>query len=172
VVIFAGTFNEVLFPALRLAYLVVPPTMVDRFAAAQSVSMRHAPLLDQAVLCDFITEGHFARHIRRMRELYAQRLAVFLESARSRLNGLLEIPSVEAGLQTVGWLAPGIHADRAAEEAGRRGVEVIPISRYAARRFRRRGLLLGFAAVDERELQRGVEHLARALEACRGLKSN
>jgi len=69
VVIFAGTFNEVLFPALRLAYLVVPPAMVDRFAAAQSLSMRHAPLLDQAVLCDFITEGHFARHIRRMREL-------------------------------------------------------------------------------------------------------
>ena len=92
VVIFAGTFNEVLFPALRLAYLVVPPTMVDRFAAAQSVTMRHAPLLDQAVLCDFITEGHFARHIRRMRELYAERLAVFLESSRSRLDGLLEIP--------------------------------------------------------------------------------
>ena len=165
VVIFAGTFNEVLFPALRLAYLVVPPTMVDRFAAAQSVSMRHAPLLDQAVLCDFITEGHFARHIRRMRELYAQRLAVFLESSRSRLDGLLEIPSVEAGLQTVGWLAPGIHADRAAEEAARHGVEVIPISRYATRGFRKQGLLLGFAAVDSRELRRGVEELARALEA-------
>ncbi len=58
VVIFAGTFNLVLFPALRLAYLVVPPAMVDRFAAAQSVTMRHAPLLDQTVLCDLITEGH------------------------------------------------------------------------------------------------------------------
>ncbi len=110
-VIFAGSFNEVLFPALRLGYLVVPPAMVDRFAAGQSVSMRHAPLLDQAVLCDFITEGHFARHIRRMRELYAERLAVLLESSRSRLAGLLEIPSVEAGLQTVGWLAPGIRAE-------------------------------------------------------------
>jgi GntR family transcriptional regulator/MocR family aminotransferase len=167
VVIFAGTFNEVLFPALRLAYLVVPPASVDRFAAAQSVSMRHAPLLDQAVLCDFITEGHFARHIRRMRELYAERLAVFLESSRSRLSGLLEIPSVEAGLQTVGWLAPGIRADRAAEDAAQRDVEVIPIGRYASRRFRRQGLLLGFAAVDARELRRGVEELARSLEACR-----
>src|SRR5207302_10149607 len=68
-VIFAGSFNDVLFPALRLAYLVVPSGMVDRFAAAQSISMRPAPLIDQAVLCDFITEGHFARHIRRMREL-------------------------------------------------------------------------------------------------------
>ncbi|HLB90678.1 MAG TPA: PLP-dependent aminotransferase family protein, partial [Terriglobales bacterium] len=99
-VIFAGSFNEVLFPALRLAYLIVPSGMVDRFAAAQSVSMRHAPLIDQAVLCDFITEGHFARHIRRMRELYAERLSVFLDCARRRLDGMLEVPDVEAGLQT------------------------------------------------------------------------
>ncbi len=166
VVIYAGTFNEVLFPALRLAYLVVPPGMVDRFAAAQAVSMRHAPLLDQAALCDFITEGHFARHIRRMRELYSERLAVFLEASRSRLGGLLEIPDIEAGLQTVGWLAPGIAADRAAEEAARREVEVIPLSRYSSRRFGRQGLLLGFAAVDARELRRGVEQLGRALETC------
>ena len=166
VVIFAGSFNEVLFPALRLGYLVVPPAMVDRFAAAESVSMRHAPLLDQAVLCDFITEGHFARHIRRMRELYAERLPVLLEASRSRLDGLLEIPSVEAGLQTVGWLAPGIGAERAAEEAARREVEVIPLSRYASRPLSRQGLLLGFAAVDKRELRRGVEELGKALEAC------
>ena len=166
-VIYAGTFNEVLFPALRLAYLVVPPGMVDRFAAAQSVSMRHAPLLDQAALCDFITEGHFARHIRRMRELYSERLSVFLESSRSRLAGLLEIPDVEAGLQTVGWLAQGISAKQAADEAAKHEVEVIPLSRYFSRvRSGRQGLLLGFAAVDTRELRRGVEQLARALQAC------
>ena len=172
VVIFAGSFNEVLFPALRLGYLVVPPSMVDRFAAGQSVSMRHAPLLDQAVLCDFITEGHFARHIRRMRELYAERLAVLLESARSRLAGLLEIPNVEAGLQTVGWLAPGIRSARAAEEAAKHDVEVIPLSRYSSRRREHNGLILGFAAVDSRELRRGVEHLARALERCRTPESS
>src|SRR5207302_597183 len=67
VVIFAGSFSAVLFPALRLGYLVVPPEMVDIFAAAESVTTHHPPLLEQAVLCDFITEGHFARHIRRMR---------------------------------------------------------------------------------------------------------
>jgi GntR family transcriptional regulator/MocR family aminotransferase len=177
VVIFAGSFNEVLFPALRLGYLVVSPGMVDRFAAAQSVSMRHVPLLDQAVLCDFITEGHFARHIRRMRELYSERLAVLLESSRSQLDTLLEIPNVEAGLQTVGWLAPGIRAEGAAAEAAKHQVEVIPLSRYYSLRFGqqgsrrqgsgRQGLLLGFAAVDTRELRRGVEQLARALEACK-----
>jgi GntR family transcriptional regulator/MocR family aminotransferase len=124
-------------------------------------------LLDQAVLCDFITEGHFARHIRRMRELYAQRLSVLLQSSRSRLAGLLEIPSVEAGLQTVGWLAPGISAERAAREAEKHEVEVIPLSRYSSRRFARQGLLLGFAAVGTQELRRGVEQLAKALEACK-----
>ena len=164
VVIFAGSFNEVLFPALRLSYLVVPPGMVDRFAAAQSVSMRHAPLLDQAILCDFITEGHFARHIRRMRELYAERLDVLLESVQQKLRGLLETPSVEAGLQTVGWLAPGINAERVAVEAAKHDVEAIPLSRYCSRRFPQEGLILGFAAVDAKELQRGVEQLARALE--------
>jgi GntR family transcriptional regulator/MocR family aminotransferase len=166
-VIFAGSFNEVLFPALRLAYLVVPSGMVDRFAAAQSVSMRHAPLIDQAVLCDFITEGHFARHIRRMRELYAERLEVFLDCARQKLSGLLEIPTVEAGLQTVGWLARGISAAQAAKEAAKEDVEVVPLERYASGSFRKQGLLLGFAAVDARELRRGVDQLGRALERCR-----
>ncbi len=180
-VIYAGSFNEVLFPALRLAYLVVPANMVDRFAAAQSIGMRYAPLLDQAVLCDFIQEGHLGRHLRRMRELiqeghlgrhlrrmrelYAERLAVLIESARENLAGVLEISSVEAGLQTVGWLARGINAERAARKAAQLDVEVIPLSRYTSRAFGREGLILGFAAVDARELRRGTEQLARALRS-------
>jgi len=164
-VIYAGSFNEVLFPALRLAYLVVPTNMVDRFAAAQSIGMRYAPLLDQAVLCDFIQEGHLGRHLRRMRELYAERLGVLIESARENLAGLLEISSVEAGLQTVGWLAGGINAERAARKAAQLDVEVIPLSRYTSRAFGREGLILGFAAVDARELRRGTEQLARALRS-------
>jgi GntR family transcriptional regulator/MocR family aminotransferase len=164
VVIFAGSFSAVLFPALRLGYLVVPAEMVDVFAAAESVSTHHPPLLDQAVLCDFITEGHFARHIRRMRELYAERLGVLLECARERLAGALEISTVEAGLQTVGWLKRGIGAERVAALAAERGVEVVPLSRYASGRSRREGLILGFAAVDPRELRRGVEELGQLLD--------
>jgi GntR family transcriptional regulator/MocR family aminotransferase len=164
VVIFAGSFTDVLFPALRLAYLVVPEDMVDIFAAAESVSTHHPPLIDQAILCDFISEGHFARHVRRMRELYAERLSVLLNSASERLTGLLEIPPVEAGLRTVGWLHGGRSAERAAQVAAKHNVEVVPLSQYAWGRVRRDGLVLGFAAVDGRELRRGVEHLAQALE--------
>ncbi len=166
-VIFAGSFTDALFPALRLAYLVVPSDMVDIFAAAESVSTHHPPLIDQAILCDFINEGHFARHVRRMRELYAERLSVLVESARERLAGLLEIPAVEAGLRTVGWLQKGIPAERAARAAAKYDVEVVPLERYAYGRAKRNGLMLGFAAVDARELRRGVEQLARALEGCR-----
>ena len=68
-VLFCGTFNKVLFPSLRLAYLVIPPDLVPHFAAAIAITRRHPPLLDQAVLCDFITEGHFGRHLRRMRQI-------------------------------------------------------------------------------------------------------
>jgi GntR family transcriptional regulator/MocR family aminotransferase len=165
VVIFAGSFTAVLFPALRLGYLVIPADMVDIFAAAESVSTHHPPLLEQAILCDFITEGHFARHIRRMREMYAERLSVLLEGARQKLAGVLEISSVEAGLQTVGWLKNGMSAPQAAAAAERHGVEVVPLSRYASGRARKDGLVLGFAAVDPRELRRGVEQLAKALKA-------
>jgi GntR family transcriptional regulator/MocR family aminotransferase len=146
-----------------LGYLVIPPDMVDIFAAAESSSTHHPPLMEQAILCDFISEGHFARHIRRMRELYAERLQAFLEAVHSRLAGLLEIPPVEAGMQTVGWLKNKMSAEQAAAAAVKHEVEVVPLSRYARAR-RTRGLLLGFAAVDVPELRSGVERLAAALE--------
>ena len=164
VVIFTGSFSAVLIPALRLGYLVVPQEMVDIFATAASVSTHHPPLLEQAILCDFITEGHFARHIRRMRELYAERLGVLLECAKEELAGALEISSVEAGLQTIGWLKGNVRAERVTQWAAERDVEVIPLSRYALGKSRPNGLILGFAAVEPQELRRGVEELARVLK--------
>ncbi len=162
-VLFAGSFSKVMFPSLRLGYLVIPPDLLDYFAAAISVTSRHAPLVEQAVLCDFITEGHFGRHLRRMREVYAERLSTLLESARQRLAGLLEISNIEAGLQTVGWLPCGMDDQAAANAAAKRDVEVTPLSRYAHGRMAREGLQLGFAAVDAKEIRRGVEELAIAL---------
>lgn len=167
-VLFSGTFSKVLFPSLRLGYLVVPPDLVDQVAATKSVMSRHAPVIEQAVLCDFITEGHFARHVRRMREVYAERLSVLLDEARQRLDGLLDISPVEAGLQTVGWLREGIDAESAAQAAAARRVEVTPLGRYSQRRMAREGWLLGFAAVDTREIRRGVRELAALLESSAG----
>jgi GntR family transcriptional regulator/MocR family aminotransferase len=163
-VIFAGSFSKVLFPSLRLGYLVIPPDLVPYFEATKSLISRHAPLLEQAVLCDFIAEGHFGRHLRHMREVYAARSSALLESARQWLAGLLEIPDVEAGLQTVGWLCGGIDGESAARAAAARDVEVTPLSHSSRGRLAREGVQLGFAAVDETEIRRGVRELAAALE--------
>ena len=101
-----------------------------------------------------------------MRELYAERLSVLLEGAREKLAGGLEISSVEAGLQTVGWLRRGYSAERVAELAATRNVEVVPLDVYASGKSRREGLILGFAAMDPHELRRGVEELAVAGSCC------
>ena len=99
-----------------------------------------------------------------MRSVYAERLSVWLQGARERLAGLLDISGVEAGLQTLGWLGNGIAGESAARAAAARNVEVIPLSRYHRGSASREGLQLGFAAVDRREIGRGVRELARALE--------
>ena len=163
-VLFAGSFSKVMFPSLRLGYLVFPEDLVDHVEGMRTITSRHPPLLEQAVLTDFITEGHFGRHLRRMREIYSERLSVLMESARERLKGLLEISSVEAGLQTVGWLQNGIDDKSAATAAAMRNVEAIPLSLYYRGRMSRKGLQLGFAAVDTREIRRGVQDLAVVLE--------
>jgi GntR family transcriptional regulator/MocR family aminotransferase len=172
-VVFAGSFSKVMFPALRLGYLVVPKDLVEPLAAVKSIATSHSSLLTQAVLCDFMREGHYGRHIRRMREIYSQRQQVLLTEANKRLRGLLEISEIEAGLQTVGWLQEGISGVDAAEMAARHGVEVIPLSRYSKMSsycmwsktgFEREGLQLGFAAIDETQIREGVKNLAIALE--------
>lgn len=162
--LFGGSFSKVLFSSLRLGYLVIPQDLVNLFSATISLTTRHAALPEQAVLCDFISEGHFGRHLRRMREVYAERLSVLLEGAREKLGGLLEISEIEAGLQTVGWLHKRIDGETATKAAAARDVEVFPLSRYSRGRIAREGLQLGFAAVEAREIRRGVQELAIALE--------
>jgi GntR family transcriptional regulator / MocR family aminotransferase len=162
VVLHVGSFSKVLFPSLRLGYLVVPMDLVERLAALKSVTSRHAPLLEQAVLSDFMAAGHFGRHLRRMREVYAERRDALQEGARTELAEWLELPGIEAGLQTSARLLKGI-TSAAVEAAAERGVEVLSLARYWRGREQWPGVNLGFAAVDAKEVRRGVHQLAAAL---------
>jgi GntR family transcriptional regulator / MocR family aminotransferase len=166
-VIFVGTFSKVLFPSLRLAYLILPEPLVEPLAALRFNVDRYSSTLEQAILCDFISEGHLARHIRRMRQFYAERLGVFLDASRRRLNGLLDVPSIEAGLHIAGFLPKAITSGQAAGAAAAHGVETLALESFVLQRRDLHGLLLGFAAFDAPEIRRGIAELAMALEEVR-----
>ncbi|MFL5803383.1 MAG: PLP-dependent aminotransferase family protein, partial [Roseiflexaceae bacterium] len=153
------------FPALRLGYLVAPIDLVDTFIAAKALADRHAPSVEQAVLADFITEGHFARHVRRTRVLYAARQAALVDAAKSQLAGLLAVGPAEAGMHLVGYLPEGVDDHAAARRAAAYLVDAPALSAYALTPQQHGGLLLGYAAVSQAEIYAGVRRLATALRA-------
>jgi GntR family transcriptional regulator/MocR family aminotransferase len=163
-VILVGTFTKLLFPSLRIGYLVLPPSLMDLFLAFRYRTDFRNLSFDQAVLCDFIEDGHLGRHLRRMRNLYSSRLGALTDGGNRYLKGLLKISDVRAGLGTVGYLENAMGSRQAEKAAARRGVEVIALDRYSLNRSDPRGLLLGFAAFDEDSIQRSVKQLASALE--------
>ena len=163
-VILLGTFNKLLFPTLRLGYAVLPPNLVDRFLTFRYGTDLHGTGLDQAVMCDFIVEGHLGRHIRRMRELYGARLAALLEGGRKQLRGLLDISRIQAGLYTAGFLRNGMDSAAAEGAAAVEQVETIGFHRFTLGSARVSGLLLGFAAFDEKRIRQGLSQLAEALD--------
>ena len=118
---------------------------------------------DQAVLRDFIVDGHLARHLRRMRTLYAGRLAALIEGGKQHLSGLLELSNVRAGLYTIGFLKNGMASRRAEKLVAAQGIEVLAVDRFTLRRPDPKALLLGFAAYDEDAIRQGLIRVAKAL---------
>ena len=166
-VIYVGSFSKLLFPSLRLGYLVVPPDLVDSFIAARRVLDDHTAMLAQPVLAHFIDDGHFAAHVRRMRRLYAARQEALLAVAARDLAGLLEIEADEAGMHLIAW--PGAEFKQSmddknlARSAAVAGIIVSPLSASYAGRPPRQGLMLGYAAHDETAIQLAGKQLAQAI---------
>lgn len=165
--IYVGTFSKVLFPALRLGYLVVPKNLVDAFVAARTLVDRCPPLIQQMVVADFINEGYFEQHLRRMRTLYAARQSVLIDALDDALGDALRISSDKAGLHLTGWLEPSIDDAAVSETLEERGIVAPPLSFYSPRDLDRGGLVLGYAAVDEDTIRDGVGHIAEAVRAVR-----
>ena len=161
--ILVGTFNKLLFPSLRVGYMVLPESLVNYFVAFRFQTDFRSFNLDQAVLCDFIADGHLARHLRRMRDLYASRLEALIEGGAQYLQGMLDISSVRAGLYTVAFLKNGMPSRQAERAARTHGVEATALDRYTLKVPDPGGLLLGFAAFDETTIRAGLVRLAAAL---------
>lgn len=164
-VIYIGTFSKVLFPSLRLGYVVIPPDLVERFIAVRLAIDIAPALFFQAVLADFIREGHFSRHIRRMRILYNERRIKLLESIRRELGGAADITGGQAGMHLSVKLE-GISDHDVALRAAAQKLWVVPLSSSYLGKTKEQGFVLGFGSTAADD----IPHAVRKLRAVLGSK--
>lgn len=177
-VLYVGTFSKTLCPALRLGYLIVPPPLVDAFAGAKSASVGHTASVEQAVLADFIDDGHYARHVRRMRLVYAERQAALVAAAAVHLSEWVDLRPSPAGMHLVGWLRGdaarrGTSDRELSDVALASAVVTTALSTYRLRKPARDdripggggALLFGYSAFPEATLWEGARRLEQALSA-------
>jgi GntR family transcriptional regulator / MocR family aminotransferase len=165
-VIYVGSFGKTLFPGLRVGYIVVPEALAEYFAVASAELYREGQLLQQAVLAEFIAEGHFTSHVRKMRSLYSLRRKTLLESIRQRYGPSFPVIGGDAGLHLVLQLSEGTNDKLTATHALARNIIARPLSGYYADPSRATpGLLLGYACVPEEEIGIAFSTLAEAIDA-------
>jgi GntR family transcriptional regulator/MocR family aminotransferase len=163
-VIYVGTFSKVMFPALRVGYLVVPMDLAPAFSAARDAADVFSATLYQAVLTDFIREGHFARHIRRMRALYSERRRALVRAIQSEIGGTLEVTGEDAGMHLVMLLPPGVDDVAISRKAARNGISATPLSTCYLKPPARGGLILGYGGTSPRQILDGVRKLKLCLQ--------
>jgi GntR family transcriptional regulator / MocR family aminotransferase len=165
-VIYIGTFSKVLFPSLRLGYVVVPSDLVDRFLSLRRAVDIGPPTFYQEVLADFIGEGHFARHVRRMRVLYRERRSALVAEISKGLGAMVEVLGSEAGVHLAVILPKGSHSDlEIAERAARRKLWLWPLSSSYLGAVPRPGFILGFGSTAVADIPHGVRQLRNLLAA-------
>jgi GntR family transcriptional regulator/MocR family aminotransferase len=159
-VFYVGTFSKVLLPGLRLGYLVVPAVEIDRFARAASLLMPAQALLDQMVVADFMIEGHFARHIKRMRQLYAERRAALAAALEARLGDRLRLELQRGGMHLIAWLDERMSDVALAERARAQGIVLHPLSAQLIEARYPPAVGLSFTNLPVESAPREVERLA------------
>jgi GntR family transcriptional regulator/MocR family aminotransferase len=163
-VIYTGTFSKVMFPAMRLGYMVVPDALHDLFQIARHFNDMHTSYLEQAAMARFMAEGHFERHVRRMRILYRDRQQILIDAATQHLGDRVRILPPDAGMTLIAWLRQ-IDDDAAIAQAiCEAGVDVTPVSTLSAQHRIPPGLLLGYSGVRPSEIREGITVLAEALQ--------
>jgi GntR family transcriptional regulator/MocR family aminotransferase len=170
-VIYVGTLSKLLFPSLRVGYLVAPKALSAAFRSARAVVDDQPAMATQPALAEFFTSGHLAAHVRRMRQHYARRQQLLLAAADRHFGGKIALRPDDAGLHLVGQLTDPALARagdaRIAEKIAAAGVTVSPLSAYDAgedgARPVQQGLMFGYAAVPDAKIQSGARAIAAAL---------
>lgn len=163
-VVYVGTMSKVMFPGLRLGYMVVPKHLVSAFKAVRRLTDTHPSTLAQPALAEFIEDGSLAAHVRRTRALYAERQTMLIDALDRRLRDRITVRPSQAGMHLVAGLPDGTDDRRLSASARSYGVEAPALSSYFRTHHPRTGLLLGYAGVPEKVIERGVAGLAKALD--------
>jgi GntR family transcriptional regulator/MocR family aminotransferase len=154
-VVYIGTFSKVMFPGLRIGYVITPPKLAAAFARAKWLADRQTPLLEQATLADFLREGHLERHIRRMRRLYGRRRAVLVESLAKHFGSRAQVLGDDAGMHAlVRFSGPSI-----AERALANRVTLATSALYYLGTPPRNEFVFGFSNITERAIREGIRRL-------------
>jgi GntR family transcriptional regulator/MocR family aminotransferase len=157
-----GTFSKILLPSFRLGYIVVPRDLSPAFAKARAVLDRHASLIEQMAISEFMLRGLFVAHVRRMRSLYRARQAALVSGLAGVLGRTVPLANLETGTHVILPLKPTASDTLVAKALAAQGVIVRPLSPYYAGTRREQGLLFGFSAYDEGEIEQGLRRLHAA----------
>lgn len=162
-VIYLGTFSKVLFPALRLAYVVLPHPLIAPFLATKRLIDRGSPTLTQAAIADFLREGYFDRHVRRLRQTYAMRRLQLVRGLREHFP-TWQFSDVAAGLHVMARLPSGMDEQVVVKSAESHQVGIYPAAVYSLSPNPNPAVLLAFSGIDEGKILAGIGRLADALK--------
>jgi GntR family transcriptional regulator/MocR family aminotransferase len=163
-VIYVGTFSKSMFPSLRLGFYLAPRPLVPIFQRISGAFLHGVPSSIQATQTAFMADGHFATHLRRMREIYRERHQVFQDEAAKRLAGLLDFTRSVAGFHVVGRFMHPRHDETVLQDAAEKaGISVSTLGRFCIEPIAERGFVLGVSAIDPASIRKGVEVLATVM---------
>jgi GntR family transcriptional regulator/MocR family aminotransferase len=166
-VLYAGSFSKVLFPGLRLGYLVLPGAVAERFARIANAAFPTPAIMIQRSVEAFMSQGHFARHLSRMRTLYTERRKALAAAIESTMRQYVEIRLQDGGMHFVAWLRGGVSDAEIVEHLRRKGIGPAPLSRCALKASGYNGLVIGYANVAKEHAASSARRMLAAIEGVR-----
>ena len=163
-VVYIGTFSKVLFPAIRIGFLSLPPALVPAFTKAKWLADRHAPALEQLALAEFLTSGEFEQHLRRTRTRNGARRQALLAALDRHLGGAVEVTGANAGIHVLVWLRKRRRIETIIRSAESRGVGLYSAAPYFHAAPKRQGFLFGYGTLDEVTIEEGIRRFAEVLQ--------